>query len=189
MPNRLDGKRIAILATDGFEEVELTKPMQALKEEGAKVEVVSLKTGSIQGFQHDKPGQSVPVDRALSEAKPDDYDGLMLPGGLFNPDALRTEEKVLSFVRAFFTAGKPVAAICHGPQILISADLVKGRTMTGWQAIQKDLANAGATVRDEPVVTDQGLVTSRKPDDIPQFNSKMIEEFAEGRHKGQQQAA
>jgi protease I len=189
MPNRLDGKRIAILATDGFEEVELTKPMQALKEEGARVEVVSPKPGSIQGFQHDRPGQSVPVDRTLQEAKPDDYDGLMLPGGLFNPDTLRTDEKALAFTRAFFAAGKPVAAICHGPQILISADLVKGRTMTGWQAIQKDLANAGATVRDEPVVTDKGLVTSRRPDDIPQFCAKMIEEFAEGRHKGRQQAA
>jgi protease I len=189
MPNRPDGKRIAILATDGFEEVELTRPLQALKEEGAKVEVVSLKAGSIRGFQHDKPGQSVPVDRTLGEAKPDDYDGLMLPGGLFNPDALRTEEAALGFVRAFFTAGKPVAAICHGPQILISADLVKGRSMTGWQAIQKDLANAGATVRDEPVVTDQGLVTSRKPGDLPQFCAKMIEEFAEGRHQGQSCAA
>ena len=189
MPNKLDGKRVAIVATDGFEEVELTEPRKALEQEGAQVEVISPKSGDIQGVRHLEKGQSVPVDRELGRANASDYDALLLPGGLANPDALRTNEKVHAFVRAFFEAGKPVAAICHGSQILIGADLVRGRTMTGWEAIQKDLANAGATVRDEPVVTDQGLVTSRKPDDIPQFNAKMIEEFAEGHHDRQRRSA
>ena len=189
MPGKLDGKRVAIVATDGFEEVELTQPKQALEEAGARVEVVSPKGGQIQGVRHMEKGQSVNVDRELSQAKPDEYDALMLPGGLANPDALRQDERVLAFVRHFFEAGKPVAAICHGPQVLISADLVRGRTMTSWEAVQKDLQNAGATVRDEPVVVDKGLVTSRKPDDIPQFNAKMIEEFAEGRHDAQRRSA
>ena len=189
MPGKLDGKRVAIVATDGFEEVELTQPKQALEEAGARVEVVSPKGGQIQGVRHMEKGQSVKVDRELGAAKPDDYDALMLPGGLANPDALRQDEKVLAFVRHFFEAGKPVAAICHGPQILISADLVRGRTMTSWEAVQKDLQNAGATVKDEPVVVDKGLVTSRKPDDIPQFNAKMIEEFAEGRHGAPRRSA
>ena len=188
MPGKLDGKRVAIVATDGFEEVELTQPKQALEEAGARVEVISPKGGQIQGVRHMEKGQSVKVDRELSQAKPDEYDALMLPGGLANPDALRQDEKVLAFVRHFFEAAKPVAAICHGPQILISADLVRGRTMTSWEAVQKDLQNAGATVRNEPVVVDKGLVTSRKPDDIPQFNAKMIEEFAEGKHDAQRRS-
>ena len=188
MPGKLDGKRVAIVATDGFEEVELTGPKQALEEAGARVEVVSPKGGQIQGVRHMEKGQSVKVDRELGAAKPDDYDALMLPGGLANPDALRQDPKVLAFVRHFFEAGKPVAGICHGPQILISADLVRGRTMTSWEAVQKDLQNAGATVKDEPVVVDKGLVTSRKPDDIPQFNAKMIEEFAEGKHDAQRRS-
>ena len=188
MPGKLDGKRVAIVATDGFEEVELTQPKQALEEAGARVEVISPKGGQIQGVRHMEKGQSVKVDRELSQAKPDEYDALMLPGGLANPDALRQDETVLAFVRHFFEAAKPVAAICHGPQILISADLVRGRTMTSWEAVQKDLQNAGATVRNEPVVVDKGLVTSRKPDDIPQFNAKMIEEFAEGKHDAQRRS-
>ena len=188
MPGKLDGKRVAIVATDGFEEVELTQPKQALEEAGARVEVISPKGGQIQGVRHMEKGQSVKVDRELSQAKPDEYDALMLPGGLANPDALRQDEKVLAFVRHFFEAAKPVAAICHGPHILISADLVRGRTMTSWEAVQKDLQNAGATVRNEPVVVDKGLVTSRKPDDIPQFNAKMIEEFAEGKHDAQRRS-
>ena len=187
MPGKLDGKRVAIVATDGFEEVELTQPKQALEEAGARVEVISPKGGQIQGVRHMEKGQSVKVDRELSAAKPDDYDAVMLPGGLANPDTLRQDEKVLAFVRRF-EAGKPVAAICHAPQILISAGLVRGRTMTSWEAVQKDLQNAGATVRDEPVVVDKGLVTSRKPDDIPQFNAKMIEEFAEGKHDAQRRS-
>ena len=188
MPGKLDGKRVAIVATDGFEEVELTGPKQALEEAGARVEVISPKGGEIQGVRHMEKGQSVKVDRELSQSKPDEYDALMLPGGLANPDALRQDETVLAFVRHFFEAAKPVAAICHGPQILISADLVRGRTMTSWEAVQKDLQNAGATVRNEPVVVDKGLVTSRKPDDIPQFNAKMIEEFAEGKHEAQRRS-
>jgi len=188
MPGKLDGKRVAIVATDGFEEVELTQPKQALEEAGARGEVISAKGGQIQGVRHMEKGQSVKVDRELSAAKPDEYDALMLPGGLANPDALRQDEKVLAFVRHFFEAAKPVAAICHGPQILISADLVRGRTMTSWEAVHKDLQNAGATVRNEPVVVDKGLVTSRKPDDIPQFNAKMIEEFAEGKHDAQRRS-
>lgn len=189
MATRLDGRKIAVLATDGFEQVELTEPMKALKEAGALVFVVSPKRGSIQGFKHDKPGDPVDVDKELGAANAADYDGLLIPGGLFNPDALRTDDKAVAFAKAFFSAGKPVAAICHGPQVLISAGVVKGRKMTAWQAVQIDLENAGAIVSDEPVVVDQGLVTSRKPDDIPQFNAKIIEEFAEGRHHGQSRSA
>jgi protease I len=189
MANRLDGRKIAILATDGFEQVELTEPMKALKEAGATVTVVSPKSGEIQGFKHDKPGDAVKVDQDLASADASAFDGLLIPGGLFNPDALRVDEKAKAFAKAFFDAGKPVASICHGPQVLISAGLVKGRKMTGFESIQTDLANAGAIVSDEPVVTDSGLVTSRKPDDIPAFNAKMIEEFAEGRHDGQRRSA
>lgn len=189
MANRLDGRKIAILAADGFEQVELTEPMKALKQAGAHVSVVSLKGGSIQGFNHDKPGDSVIVDREVAAASADDYDGLLIPGGLFNPDALRSDKTAVAFARAFFEAGKPVASICHGPQVLITAGVVKGRKMTGWGAIQVDLENAGAIVSDEAVVTGQGLVTSRKPDDIPAFNAKIIEEFAEGRHEGRRRSA
>lgn len=189
MATRLDGRKIAILAADGFEQVELTEPMKALKEAGAIVTVVSLKGGSIQGFKHHKPGDSVSVDKEVASADQSGFDGLFIPGGLFNPDALRSDQKAVAFAKSFFDAGKPVAAICHGPQVLITAGVVKGRKMTGWEAIQVDLKNAGAIVSDEPVVTDQGLVTSRKPDDIPQFNAKIIEEFAEGRHAGQRRSA
>ncbi|HVI28767.1 type 1 glutamine amidotransferase domain-containing protein [Hansschlegelia sp.] len=189
MANRLDGRKIAILATDGFEQVELTEPMKALKEAGATVTVVSPSSGSIKGFKHDKPGDEVNVDQELSSADASAFDGLMIPGGLFNPDALRRDQTALAFAKAFFDAGKPVAAICHGPQVLISAGLVKGRKMTGFEAIQIDLKNAGAIVSDEAVVVDRGLVTSRKPDDIPAFNAKMVEQFAEGRHAGQRSAA
>lgn len=189
MATRLDGRKIAVLATDGFEQVELTEPVKALKEAGATVSVVSPKSGSIQGFKHDKPGEAVKVDQELAAAKADDFDGLLIPGGLFNPDALRTDEKAVAFAKAFFSAGKPVAAICHGPQVLITAGVVKGRNMTGYKAIQIDLKNAGAVVSDEPVVVDQGLVTSRNPNDIPAFNAKIVEEFAEGRHQGKTRSA
>lgn len=189
MATRLDGRKIAVLATDGFEQVELTEPVKALKQAGAQVSVVSPKGGAIQGFEHDKPGESVKVDRELASAKADDFDGLLIPGGLFNPDALRTDETAVAFAKSFFEAGKPVAAICHGPQVLISAGVVKGRKMTGYKAIQVDLKNAGAIVSDEAVVTDQGLVTSRNPNDIPAFNAKIVEEFAEGRHDGQRRSA
>ncbi|GLK79384.1 type 1 glutamine amidotransferase domain-containing protein [Methylopila turkensis] len=189
MANRLDGRKVAILATNGFEEIELSAPAKALRDAGAEVKVVSPEAGSIQGFQHDRPASTVPVDVTLDAADAGAFDALLIPGGLFNPDTLRQDEAALRFASAFFDDGKPVAAICHGPQVLISAGLVKGRRMTGYSAIQVDLKNAGADVSDEPVVVDQGLVTSRNPDDIPAFNAKIIEEFAEGRHSGQSRSA
>jgi protease I len=183
--DRLNGKKIAILATEGFEQSELMKPREALQAAGAVTHVVSPKKGEIRAWAESNWGQSVKVDVTLDEAKPDDYDGLLLPGGVLNPDKLRLQPKAVEFVRAFFESGKPVAAICHGPQLLIEADVVRGRRMTSYPSVKKDLMNAGAEWVDEPVVVDEGLVTSRKPDDIPQFNAKMIEEFAEGRHAGQ----
>lgn len=181
----LTNVRVAILATNGFEESELLSPKKALEEAGAEVQVIALELGQIQGMQHDKPGQRETVDETVLTAMPDDFDALVLPGGLMNPDTLRTNDDALAFVRSFFEAGKPVGAICHAPQILISADLVKGRKMTSVKAVQKDLENAGAIVSDEAVVVDKGLVTSRTPDDLPAFNAKLLEEFAEGRHRGQ----
>jgi protease I len=181
----LANKKIAILATDGFEQDEFTKPKKALEEAGAEITVVSLQTGKIKGMKHDEPGDKFRVDLSLDEADASDFDGLMMPGGLMNPDTLRQEEKALDFVRAFFEAGKPVAAICHAPWVLIDAGVVKGRRLTSWPGIKTDVRNAGGDWVDEEVVCDQGLVTSRKPDDIPAFNDKMIEEFAEGRHEQQ----
>jgi protease I len=182
MANKLDGKKVAILVADGFEQVEMTKPREALQEAGADTRIVSLKSGKIQGMHHADKGDKFDVDLTLDEARPDEFDALMIPGGLLNPDALRLNEDALEFVRHFFREGKPVAAICHGPQVLISADLVRGRTMTSWPAIKVDVRNAGAHWVNEEVVVDNGLVTSRKPDDIPAFNKKMIEEFCEGKH-------
>ena len=182
---RLQGKRIAILATEGFEQSELEKPREALDQAGAHTEVISPKEGQIRGWSGDDFGDSVDVDRKLADAKPEDYDGLLLPGGVMNPDKLRLEPKAVEFVRSFMKAGKPVAAICHGPQLLIEADSVRGRKLTSYPSVKKDLINAGANWVDEEVVVDNGLVTSRKPDDIPAFNRKMIEEFAEGRHSPQ----
>ena len=189
MPQSIEGRKVAILATHGFEQAELTEPQKALRQAGATVHVVSPEKGRIRGFQNLKPGDEVSVDQPLSEAKADDYDALVLPGGLFSPDQLRINESALRFVREFFKAGKPVGAICHGPQVLISADLVKDRTMTAVVPIRKDLANAGATVVDEEVVVDKGLVTSRTPRDLPAFCAKLIEEIAEGRHDRQATAA
>lgn len=180
--HRLNGKKIAILATEGFEQSELLKPREALDAAGATTQVVSPKTGEIKAWDESDWGKSVKVDVALKDVNPADYDGLLLPGGVLNPDKLRREPAAVAFVQRFFEAGKPVAAICHGPQMLIEADVVRGRTMTSFPSVKKDLMNAGAHWVDEPVVVDNGLVTSRKPDDIPQFNEKMIEEFAEGRH-------
>lgn len=185
---KLENKKIAILAADGFEESELFSPLEALKDEGATVDIVSIKGGEIQGFNHMEKGKSVGVDKQVSEAAIKDYDGLYVPGGLFNPDHLRRDEKVIAFVRSAFEQKLPVAAMCHGPQVLITADVVKGRKMTGFEAIQIDLKNAGADVSDEEVVVDHGLVTSRKPDDLPAFNRKMIEEFCEGEHSRQSAA-
>ena len=188
-PNNLNGKRVAILATDGVEQVELTEPRKALDQVGAKTVVVSPKSGKIKGWQHDHWGDEIPVDVSLEGANAETFDALLLPGGVMNPDHLRQNKQAVQFVRSFFEAGKPVAAICHGPWLLVEADVVRGRTVTSWPSLQTDLRNAGADWVDREVATDEGLVTSRKPDDIPAFNKKMIEEFAEGRHEGQRDAA
>ncbi len=182
MAGELDGRRVAVLATDGFEQVELTEPVAALGRAGATVEVVAPKQGRIQGWQHHEKGETVAVDRLLDQADPDAYDALVLPGGVINPDALRLVPEAIDFVRAFVRSGKPISAICHGPWTLIDAGGVSGRRMTSWPSLRVDLTNAGAEWVDEPVVTDQGLVTSRRPDDLPDFCNKMIEEIAEGRH-------
>ncbi len=183
--NTLSGKRVAILATDGVEQIELIEPRKALDAAGATTKVVSLKSGSIKGFNHDKPGDDIKVDTVLGSTSADDFDALLLPGGVANPDKLRTIPAAVDFVRAFFEAGKPVAAICHGPWLLVEADVVHGRNVTSWPSLHTDLKNAGANWTDSEVVTDHGLVTSRKPSDIPAFNKKMIEEFAEGFHEAQ----
>jgi len=183
MARNLDGKTVAILATDGVEQVELLKPAEALRQAGATVHVVSPKSGEILGFNHIDKGDRIPVDVTLDKADPGRYDALLLPGGVINPDQLRLVPEAIAFVRSFAEAKKPIAAICHGPWTLIDAGAVRGRRMTSWPSLKTDLSNAGATWVDETVVTDRGLVTSRKPDDIPAFNEKMIEEFAEGRHR------
>lgn len=185
MTKQLTNKKIAFLATDGFEQVELTKPWEAIKAAGAEVILVSLKTGEIQGFNHDQKADRFSVDKTVDEVSASDFSGLVLPGGVFNPDALRVNQRAVSFVREFFTQHKPVAAVCHGPWMLIEADVVRGRKVTSWPSLQTDLKNAGATWVDEECVCDQGLVTSRNPDDLPAFCAKAIEEFAEGKHAGQ----
>lgn len=187
MTEKLNGKKVAILVADGFEQVEMTKPREALHEAGAETKIVSIKSGKVFGMNHEEKGDEFEVDLTLDKAAADDFDALLMPGGLLNPDAMRQDENALEFVRGFFEAQKPVAVICHGPQVLINADLVRGRTMTSWPALRVDLKNAGANWVDEEVVVDNGLVSSRKPDDIPAFNRKMIEEFAEGKHRGMHQ--
>ena len=177
----LRGRTVAVVATDGFEQVELTRPVEALRQAGAQVHVVSPHGGRIQGFNHQEKGDTVAVDRELAQADPADYDALVLPGGVVNPDQLRLVPEAIDFIRAFVEADKPIAAICHGPWTLINAAGVDGKRVTSWPSLRIDLLNAGADWVDEPVVVDQGLVTSRKPDDLPQFCAKMIEEFAEGR--------
>jgi len=177
MAERLD-VRVAVLATDGFEESELTEPARALRDAGAKVEVIAPKGGSIQGFRHFDKGQSVTADRTLEEAKPEEYDALMLPGGALNADALRAVPRALEFVRSFQEAGKPVAAICHAPWTLISAGVVRGRTLTSYHTIQDDVRNAGGKWVDREVVEDGNWVTSRQPSDIPAFNQAMLRLFA-----------
>jgi protease I len=185
MADSLNNKRVAILATDGVEQVELLEPRKALNDAGAKTEVISPKSGQIKGWNHTDRGDKIPVDRELKSANPNDYDALLLPGGVMNPDFLRMDKNAVRFVKAFFEAHKPVAAICHGPWMLVEADVVRGRKLTSWPSLQTDIRNAGGEWTDQQVVTDQGLVTSRKPDDIPAFNKKMIEEFAEGKHQAQ----
>jgi protease I len=188
MAKDLNNLKVAILVTDGFEQAELTGPREALDDAGAKTFIVSPKPGEVQGWKHYEHADTFPVEFLLDEADPQDFDALLLPGGVANPDQLRMNPKAVEFVRGFFDAGKPVAAICHGPWTLIEAGAVKGRTMTSWPSIKTDLINAGANWVDEEVVVDNGLVTSRKPDDIPAFNQKMIEEFGEGIHRGQKAA-
>jgi protease I len=183
--NELQGKRIAILAADMFEQVELVEPRKALEQAGATIELISLEEGEVQGFNHYDRADTFKVDKTAEEASADDYDGLMLPGGVGNPDTLRMDENAVSFVRDFFEQGKPVAAICHAPWTLVEAGVVRDRKLTSWPSLQTDIRNAGGNWVDEKVIVDQGLVTSRKPDDIPAFNKKMIEEFAEGRHERQ----
>jgi protease I len=185
MSDSLRNKRVAILATEGFEYVELVDPRKALEQAGATTEVVSPKDGKIKGWNHTDWGDSVTVDVALKSADPNMYDALLLPGGVMNPDHLRQDPAAVQFVKAFFDAKKPVAAICHGPWMLVEAGVVRGRKLTSWPSLKTDIRNAGGEWTDQEVVTDQGLVTSRKPADIPAFNKKVIEEFAEGKHKAQ----
>jgi protease I len=186
---KLDGKRIAFLvANEGVEQVELTEPWKAVAGEGATPELISLESGKVQGFNHLDKGDTFDVDRTVSDAKADDYDALVLPGGVANPDFLRADDAAVAFARAFFEQAKPVAAICHGPWTLVEAGVVRGRTLTSWPSIQTDIKNAGGTWVDEEVHVDQGLVTSRKPDDLPAFNAKLIEEVCEGEHAGQRES-
>ena|SRR5690606_33472509 len=173
----LKNKKIAVLAADGYEQSELESPVEALNEAGATVEIVSLKAGKIKAMKDHEWSNSVSVDKTVSEVSVSDYDALLLPGGVINPDTVRGDEDAVKFVKDFFTANKPVAAICHGPQTLINAEAVQGRKMTSYQAISKDLINAGANWVDEEVVTDGNLTTSRKPDDLPAFNKRIVEEF------------
>lgn len=180
MEQTLQGKKIAILVTDGFEQVELTEPHKALEQAGAEARVVSPAKEKVKGWNRTEWGDTIPVDVPLDQANAEQYDALLLPGGVMNPDKLRMNPAAVAFVKAFFDAGKPVAAICHGPWTLIEADVVEGRRMTSYPSIKTDLRNAGADWVDQEVVVDDGLVTSRKPDDIPAFNEKMIEVFAEG---------
>ena len=185
MANELQGKRVAFLATDMVEQVELTEPWQAVKEAGATPELVSLEEGEIQGFNHYDKADTFKVDRTVEEASADDYDALVIPGGVGNPDTMRMDENAVELVRRFFDQGKPVGVICHGPWMLVEAGVVRGRKVTSWPSLRTDIRNAGGDWVDEEVVVDNGLVTSRKPDDLPAFNAKIVEEFAEGRHEAQ----
>jgi protease I len=177
----LKGRKVAILAADMFERVELEQPRDALLDAGAEVEIVSLKPGEIRGFDHFDPASTVKVDRTVEEVSVDDYDALMVPGGVGNPDQLRGDENAVQFVRGFFEQGKPVAAICHAPWVLVEAGVARDRKLTSWPTLQTDIRNAGGSWVDQDVVVDAGLVTSRKPDDIPAFNEAMIQQFAESR--------
>ena len=188
MAGKLEGKRIAFLVTDGVEQVEYTRPREALEKAGATCELVSPKADKIQGFDHLTPADTFQVEVNLDQADPNIYDALVQPGGVANPDFLRMDPRAVRFMRAFFDAGKPVGAICHGPWMLIEADQVRGRTVTSWPSLRTDLRNAGANWVDEEVVVDQGLVTSRKPDDLEAFCAKAVEEICEGEHAAQAQS-
>lgn len=189
MTDKIEGKKVAILATHGFEQTELTEPQRALREAGAEVHVVSPERGPLQAFSHFDKSIEVDVDRTLDQVQASDYDALVIPGGLFNPDQLRVDEAALRFTKAFFAEGKPVGAICHGPWLLVNADVARGRELTSVKTIRKDLENAGAHWVDRQVVVDQGLVTSRTPDDLPAFCAHLIEEIGEGRHPRQRRSA
>ena len=190
MANELQGKRIAFLmANEGVEQIEYFEPRKAVEEAGAEVDVISTESGQVQGFDHLDKGDTWEVDKPTSEAKASDYDGVVLPGGVANPDNLRTDEDAVRFLREFFAAGKPVGAICHAPWMLIEAGVVEGREVTSFPSLQTDIRNAGGEWVDEEVVVDSGLVTSRKPDDIPAFNAKLVEELAEGVHEEQREKA
>ena len=188
MADELQGRRIAFLAADGVEQVELTEPWEAVRNAGGTPELVSLEEGEIQGFNHLDKADTFTVDRAVAGARVEDYAGLVLPGGVANPDFLRKDEDAVGFVRGFFEAGKPVAVICHGPWTIVEADCVRGRTITSWPSLRTDIRNAGGNWVDEEVVVDGGLVSSRKPDDLPAFCAKLVEEMAEGRHARQAEA-
>jgi protease I len=188
MGSTLKGKKVAILVADGFEQEELTSPKEALEAAGAEIEIVSPAEGEVQGWNHDEKADTFPVDMPLNLARSDDYDALLLPGGVRNPDQLRMLTRAIEFVDGFFATGKPVAAICHAPWLLIETNVIRGKTITSWPSLKTDLMNAGAEWVDRQVVVDDGLVTSRKPADIPVFNMKMIEEFAQGRHSRQRAA-
>ena len=185
MADKLQGKRVAFLATDMVEQVELTEPWKAVQDEGATPELVSLEDGEIQGFNHYDKADTFKVDRTVEEASADDYDALVIPGGVGNPDTLRLDENAVEFTRQFFEQGKPVGVICHGPWMLVEAGVVRDRTVTSWPSLRTDIRNAGGNWVDQEVVVEDGLVTSRKPDDLPAFNAKIVEEFAEGRHAKQ----
>lgn len=189
MANELNGKRVAILVADGFEQVEMTEPRKALEEAGAKTELVSPAQEQVQGWNHYDKGDWFRVDVPLKRARPEDYDALLLPGGVVNPDQLRTIPEAIEFVRGFFTQLKPVAAICHGPWSLVEAGVTRGRTLTSWPSLKTDIRNSGGHWVDQEVVADNGLVTSRKPADLPAFNKKMVEEFREGPHSSQRKAS
>jgi len=187
--DKLQGKRVAFLATDMVEQVELTEPWQAVKNEGATPELISLEEGEIQGFNHYDKADKFKVDRTVEEASADDYDALVIPGGVGNPDTMRTDENAVELVRRFFEQGKPVGVICHGPWMLVEAGVMRGRRVTSWPSLRTDILNAGGEWVDEQVVVHNGLVTSRKPDDLPAFNEKIVEEFCEGKHAEQAASA
>ena len=185
MSDELKGKKIAFLAAEGVEQVELTEPWKAIEQAGGTPELISVENGHVQAFNHLDKSDTFPVDKTAAEADASDYDGLVLPGGVANPDFLRTDEDAVNFVRAFFEQAKPVGVICHGPWTLVEADVVRGRTLTSWPSVKTDLVNAGANWVDEEVHVDEGLVSSRNPDDLPAFCAKIVEEFAEGKHEAQ----